>query len=629
MAAETNQKQATMPVITHPPYVKAPGESAAATVENDVRDAFKQFASTEKMRLQERRRNQAKHDKDIKLNDLMKFSQNFKLNTPVPRDLVPILTKDKHKQEEIMERAQRNFEANLASPSTGQKPPLATFVDPKAAKPVASATRYDAGARSNQPGPGGERQNIARTRPGHAGQVSIGLPSNRNQQHQAQNQHQPGGNMLPGRPGPGLSQRLSNVQQLNRAPSSQTSIPSPLPTTESRAPPTGPSASVPDQPRYSGAPTPTSAISTHFNARALEFKPNPAANAFTPTGDPSGASSPRSNNNGSNQSRAPTPSGFFGSRKPLTGAERPRIEDFFNPIKRLQKEAEANKEDWSMNGGIGPAHKTGPRWDVAEANKDKTYIEMFEKVPFSTQPVSPQHPQYAAPQLPHQHQLPFHLQHGGPSIPQPATPHQAPHHLHPQPHHHPVGIHHHYDDHRVHIPSTPSVVPSPRLQPVNVAYQSPMTQHSQVLYGQPVPHYGIGPGGPQLAPLRQYPGAPHFVPQHNAHMAAPMMAHSPSGGHLTSLPQGLAGPFNQQVPVYSPNPVQAYLHHSGPPPPQPATTGYPSPGRAAPMMIHQGSQPGQPAHQMMMFGVSPGQQSQHLYLAHPPGQGKGDVWKTT
>ncbi len=597
------------------PYAKAPGESAAATVENDVRDAFRHFASTEKMRLstekmrlQERRRNQAKHDKDIKLNDLMKFSQNFKLNTPVPRDLVPILAKDKHKQDEIMERAQRNFEANQTTSGSGQKP-LATLVDPKAPKPATTGVRVDANARSSQVP--SERQNLPRGRPGQPGPGASHAPPIR-----------PQGNttMLPGRPGPGLSQRLTNVHQFHRgAAPAHPNLPAPLTVNDARGPPTGPAANMPDSARYSGAPTPTSATSTQFNAKAMEFKPNPAAVSFTLPGEPSARSSPGSNINGAAQSRVPTPSSFFGTRKPLPASERPSILEYFDPIKRLRKEAEESPEDWSFNGGIRPAHKTGPRWDVAEANKEKTYTEMFEKVPFSTQAVSPQHPQYAAPQLPHQHQLPFHLQHGGPVVPPPTAPHhQAPHHLHPQPHHHPhgVGLPHHFDDHRMHA-SPPSVLPSPRLQPVNIAYQSPMGQHAQVVYGQPMPPYGVGPGGPQMTPMRQYP--PHFVPPHGVHVA-PMMTHSPSGGHMAGLPHQMGAPFGQQVPVYAPNHGQ-YLHHGGPPPPG-GSTGYPSPGRGAPMMIHQGSQGGHPPHPMMMLGLSPGGPGQHLLVSHPPGHGE-------
>ncbi|KAH0538650.1 hypothetical protein FGG08_004787 [Glutinoglossum americanum] len=62
-----------------------------------IRDTFRQFANRVKMRLQKHRQNRAKHDRKIILNDLIKFSQEFRLNTPVPTDLIPILAKDKNK----------------------------------------------------------------------------------------------------------------------------------------------------------------------------------------------------------------------------------------------------------------------------------------------------------------------------------------------------------------------------------------------------------------------------------------------------------------------------------------------------------------------------------------------------
>lgn len=88
---------------------RSTSSSEEISTENDLQDAFKQFASTEKMRLQERRRNQAKQVKDLKTDDLRKFSQNFKLVTPVSQDLVPILAKDKSKQEEIIQQSRRNL----------------------------------------------------------------------------------------------------------------------------------------------------------------------------------------------------------------------------------------------------------------------------------------------------------------------------------------------------------------------------------------------------------------------------------------------------------------------------------------------------------------------------------------
>lgn len=611
---DANQKYANSNTS---PFKKVPGESATATVENDVRDAFKQFASTEKMRFQERRRNQAKHDKDIKLNDLMKFSQTFKLKTPVPRDLVPILAKDKGKQEEIWERAQRLAkeakEGNQGAAAHTQKS-TGALTDTKTQRPLVGG-KHDPTTGSGQSSMQ-DRHGGARNR----NNQGLHMPTNQQSARQSQPQNLP---MQAGRHGQALSQRLTNLQQ-NRAQGSHPGVPSPLPLHDNRVPPLGPAATNSDvngPARHNGAPTPTSATSSHFNARAEAFRPNPAAVSFTPTGEPSVASSPRSAANGVVDSRVPSPSDFFGSKQPLPASERPSVKDFFNPIERLRKEATESKEEWASNGGIRPAHKTAPRWEVSEENKDKTYLEMFERVTFSTQAYSPQ-PPYPTPHLPYQHQLPAHLQQSGPAVPpNPAPHHQVPHHLQSQPHHHHMSVPPHFEEHRLQMSSPSSLLNSPRLQTVGMAYQSPVAQHAHLVYGPQAPQYGMAHAGPQMAQLRQFPGGPQFVAQHAGHISAPMMAHSPSGGPLMGIPQGIASPYNHHMQMYTPNPMHAYPHHAGPPAPQPGSNSFPSPGRAAPMMIHQGSQQGQPAHQMMMFGMSPGQQSQHLYVPQQPGQG--------
>lgn len=70
-----------------------PSDSATANVEANLLDSFRNFANLEKMKFSDHRRQRVSQDKAVKLNDLMKFSQNFKLHTPVPKDLVPILRK--------------------------------------------------------------------------------------------------------------------------------------------------------------------------------------------------------------------------------------------------------------------------------------------------------------------------------------------------------------------------------------------------------------------------------------------------------------------------------------------------------------------------------------------------------
>ncbi len=290
----------------------------------------------------------------------------------------------------------------------------------------------------------------------------------------------------------------------------------------------------------------------------------------------------------------------------------------FLSLKRLKKESEGDTTpNVVANGGIKPAYKTPPTWNATKENEDKTYLDMFESVPFAPPSVSPQHVSPPNPQVPHQHQLPFHLQHGAQGVPQVHAPQQAPHHMHPQHHLHPTGPHH-YDDHRMHLSSsTSSVYPSPRPQYSNIAYVSPMAQHAQLAYGQPIPPYFMGPNGPQATPIRQFPGGPQFVTPPNAHLTAPMMAQQHSNGSFMGMPQTMAVPFNPQMQMYSPGQAHAMPQYGGPPQPP---SNYPSPGRGAPLMVHQGSQQGQ--HPQPAMFMNPGHHAQPIYAQQQPAHSK-------
>ena len=119
---------------TASPQVKPEGvPNATATVERDVTNAFKTFATRERRVVENARMTKAKNDKEIKLNDLKKFADSFKLHTPVPSDLVPIIAKDPAKQKEIQEKARRNAEESKAHAPEAVKPIAAV---PDAAKPA-------------------------------------------------------------------------------------------------------------------------------------------------------------------------------------------------------------------------------------------------------------------------------------------------------------------------------------------------------------------------------------------------------------------------------------------------------------------------------------------------------------
>lgn len=584
VAADAEQKSLGDRSATAAPKRTA-AENATANVETEVLDHFRQFANSEKLKMQERRRNQASYDRTVKLNELMKFSQSFKLATPVPKDLVPILAKDPHKQEEIIFKAHHPTEEKAPS---SKATPVTAEQKPSSRGP--GGTRYDNGT---MPPPSQPDRQHARGRPypptgPHAGQGGR-LP------HQT---------MHAGRGTGMLGHRLAdNLQQRKGA---AMGVPAPLPIHDARMAPTGPAGDHSDVSTPSKAQTPMSAASTKFNVKAMEFKPNPAASTFTPGA--SAVSSPQPFTRGRTFSRAPSPSLFFGAKKPRPITERPSLNDQFNPIKRMKKESveQQPEKDYSFNGGIPPAYKTLPTWDVPAENEEKTYQQLL-KPPVVVPAMAPQNRSASNPQVPPpQPQMPYQFQQPNPGMPPASGPPHGPHQVHPQ---QPHASGPHFDDHRMQMSAaTPQVFPSPRLQQSHIGYPSPMAPHAQLAFNQPMPQFYMNQGGPQPSHMRHYPGAPQFVGPQNA-MGAPMMVQQASGGPYMGAPQGMA-PYTPQMQMYSPNPGHAYPA----PPPQPHS-GYPSPSRGAPMMMHQNSQPGQPPQPIMFMGPA-----QHGQSAYPPQQ---------
>ncbi|KAF7719307.1 LsmAD domain-containing protein [Penicillium ucsense] len=559
-------------------------ENATANVETEVLDHFRQFANSEKLKMQERRRNQASYDRTVKLNELMKFSKNFKLNTPVPKDLVPILAKDPHKQEAIISRAKNSEDSPSPQPPAQvveQKPALRATGPTGAMPPTAPADRH----------------NYPRGRQGYPPTGPLGSGGNPRYSQQALQSNRPPTGML--------SHRLAdNLQQRKGA--ALGAVPAPLPVQDARVPPTGPAS---EQARVTSPPKSQSSVmanaASKFNVRAMEFKPNPAASTFTPGGPttpaPAAATSAvsvASPSRNPSVSRAATPSSFFGARKPQNVSERPSIDDDFNPIKRMKKESAASGEGRgsSSHRGIPPPYRTGPTWDVPAGNEDKDFEAMF-KQPTGVSSVPSQGRSISNnPSLPQQHQMPFHFPPANAGGPPSSGPPNGPH-VHPGAH----GPGHHLEDHhRMQLSASSSqVFPSPRMGQSHVGYPSPMAPHAQLAYGQPMPQFY---GGPQPGHLRHYQNGPQFSGPQTG-MGAPMMVQNPSSGPYMGMPQGMS-PYNPQMQMYSPSPSHAYPHV---PPPQ-SHSGYPSPSRGAPMMMHQNSQSGQPP-QPMMF-MSPGQPGQ-------------------
>jgi len=578
-AVKPTAEKPTTPVVAKsqqnaPTPIKSSNKEggATATIEKDVVDAFKNFAGNEKLRIQEHQRKMARQDKAVKLNDLKKFAENFKLHTPVPQDLVPILAKEKTKQDEIVQKALQNVQELKSTPP---KQPVGTAATPttdtKATKPT--TTRPEVGVASSLTSQ--DRQNQQRSRPN---QPNFSQSVRGDRPYQNQNPH-----MQP-RQGPGnLGQRLITQQQHRAGMPTMPNIQQPMPI-DPRIPPTGPAALA------SGMQSPTGA--SRFNVKAMEFRPNPAASSFLPSSNTSTGSSPvREPSTRSTEPKSPRRGHFHDGNLPIPENKRVDFLNTFNPIPRMKREVEADiktKDAFVGNGGIPQAYRTPPTWDVPKENVEKTYDQMFEKPPTVMPSVSPQHPGIVQPPIPHQHQLPMHLQQ---SVPIP-TPQHTPRHLPVQPHHGGPGGPHHMDDHRMQFTaSTSSIQPSPRPMAPYLAYSGQGPQPMQI-FQQAVPAYSVSPGGHPMAMRQVSGGPPAFIAPQGPAMGGHMMANQQSSGPYVNVQM-------PQMPIYSPVPGQVYPQPGGPMPPQPGISGYPSPRPPAPIMAHQGSQQGHPPQQMI------------------------------
>jgi hypothetical protein len=579
--------------------------NATATVERDVAASFKTFASRERTRFENARITKAKNDKELKLSDLKKFADSFKLNTPVPEDLIPIIAKDPARQQEIKENAKRNAEAK-SSPAEAAKP-IAPIPDPKAA---VQRSAPHGNSPSNMP----NRQTPNR----NSGFVNQGGYNSQNfrGERSAQGQQMPLQQQSRGGPG-NLGARLRSIEQQkhNQMPLN------PMPIHDARIPPTGPSNAIdPNFSRRSSGVN--SAQGGRLNPTTIDFKPNPFAASFNPNAIPSSGSSPRA---AAMAAETPTPAPVARSllkRKPISASERPSLKAKFDALEHIMSIKPGPGRDWTKSGGLKPAFDTPPTWrQVADDEKPDstmhhTYTELFEKTPFPTQVMSSPNPSHAAPPVPHQHQLPFHLQQGVHNMNQRQSPRQPSMNL-PNPHGHgPASSFNGPDDHRMMPSQSAQSFASPRLHNIPVAaYPSPMNQTAQLYNPQMVPFPG---GGPPMYPNRSLSGNHQFMPQ-QTHMGPAIMMQNPTTSFMTS--QGMA-PGPQMM--YPPG-QQGHFMPQGNGPPIMPVNGYPSPGRGAPMMMSQGSQQGH--QQPPMFGVNPGmspgpQYGQPVYAQAPPNQSK-------
>ncbi|KXS96840.1 hypothetical protein AC578_7387 [Pseudocercospora eumusae] len=535
---------------TEPPKKK---ESTTEDRVRDTADAFKQFANNEKLRLrvaQEQKRVNQRQEKNVKLNDLKKFAENFKLKSRVPDDLVPILAKDREKQLEIQKKAdQAAKEEEIRAKDRDSEKANSVTASPAPSSSVSQAAptpSTDSRAPFNQ-------QNRARV-----GQ-------------QGRQQVPPGQSAT----GISLSQRLRNNQmQFNNG----RPVIQPLPA-ELRIPSGPPQSMGADMPM-----SPNSATRLNVNAKSFEFRPG--ASAFTPTG-----TSPSPQRKESEEVVSFFSKGKKKETKSLTGHA--------DAVKRMAESdyPEHLKGALSKNGGVPQAFSTQPTWSQPKERENTAHETAYPKLQAPSSGPSPMHTPNPG-QMPHAHQLPAHMQ-GPPTMPGPNQ--RQPFYGQPQ-HGHGHGP---SFDPRLQQQFGPngSVQNSPRVQQVPAVPfngQMPPMQMQQ-FPGQPMPQYGMSPsmqyrqmapqgtpmmmpGGPQpqMMPMRPGFGGPQFNPQMGG---GHMMVQNPSQGYQNGpMAQGYGG---------SPMPPNAQPHmpHMQP---HGSFSGSPRPHMMSHQGSHQGFQPGMP-----------------------------------
>ena len=575
---------------TASPSVRAEGApNATATVEKDVTIAFKSFATQQRKNVDQLRSAKARNDKEIKLNDLKRFADSFKLNTPVPSDLVSIIAKDPAKQKEIQEKAKRNAEEAKASPPEAVKSIAPVVMDSRPAPRPAPTLHGASGTSSTSPANVPGRQNTNRSQ-GLAHQGQYNAQSFRADRTQSQQPVAPPNRQPPGN----LGSRLRNIEQTK-----QNQPLNPIPVHEPRLPPTGPSHDTNFSRRSSGV---ASAQGARLNPNSSEFRPSPHAATFNPNGNPSTGSSPRSATTLVDQLTPPVKRSLL-RRAPISRSERPSIKDKFDALEFTKNLKPGPGKNWEASGGIKPAYDTTPTWrqlapdEKSNSTMHLTYTKLFDMTPFPNQPLSPPNPTSAIPQVPHQHQLPFHLQQGVHNMGPRQSPRQPQMNLHGNQHGHGANVPFNpADDHRMMPSHSAQSYSSPRLPSMPMAtFQSPMGQPTQMAFNPQMMPYQGGGAAPPMQQYRSLSQSHQFMPQ--PQMGPAIMIPNPANGFMTS--QGMApGP---QI-MYPPGQGH-FMPPTNGPPAMPGN-GYPSPGRsAAPMMMSQGSQQG---HQQPIYGMSPG-----------------------
>lgn len=566
---------------------------------------YHDFAKEEKLRMETKKREYEKSrrmkkeaDRESRTAELKKFAASFKLDSVPSGELLPILAKDPDKQRAITEKAeqdkivkqqekverlaaQKQYEARVAAEKESEKASTQAEMKQKSSKARSGESAVESLQKSSS-----------------AAQAQ-GLRPARNTGSRE------------GASGTSVDPRYS----VKPRPAGQTATLHDNTVRSPHALPPRPAAPA-AMPLDGQTPLSPASAALRFNVQATEFRPNPAASSFKPpvlSSQVSVASS-RPGTRADTSPQSKPKKSFWGSRKPLPVAERPSIEDAFNPIKRMRRDYEKNKASLPEHHNvIKPAFTTDPLW--GEPNCGKSYKEFYTKAVKSPSPASRSR---TLQQTPQSQQLPYQMQPNiqganGPqmmSMPYNASgvhssvPYQGRHGSIP-------GMPQQFMDPRMAPPSPTAVMQSPHLAQPGFVYPSSAGGAAQMIYGQPMPQYAPMYNHPQYMHLRPHPGhSPMMVAPGTPQMGTHVVVQTVNGPQVMSVPQTPQMGY-PQVMYGSPTHSQGFASPMN----QGYPTGpYPSP-RPAPLMMssRQGSRQSSHAGQQMPMAMSPHQGGPHMY----------------
>ncbi|KAF8309923.1 hypothetical protein DL93DRAFT_2214946 [Clavulina sp. PMI_390] len=548
--------------------------TAGGAAPKDLVDNFRDFVTSEKNRLVQKKQQIVKKEKDNRLADLLKFSQEFKLNRPIPEDLVPILAKDESKQKELMEKSAREAQSSKAraigsnaSTVTMKAAGLTPTITSATATPATNKAALGASSSSsNALASVGITNTTTMTRP--QGPVAAASPAAAKLAVKAA----AAASGAPTAPATGAPWKKLSIQAIPPFKGKRSSTTDSTTTVTSSGPVvsgspgaknggatngtasatstggglTTPAEEVPNSPTSS-----TTSSAFKLNVKATSFKPNPNASAFKPgTSSPSGTPPTSTPSSSAPVRQEPKPVAdhpFFG-KVVIKMTPAVHIKDEFNIFRNKVPEAPTIAPTWPYNGKkyitLFPPPTT--------VNTNNGPSNMPQNMPMPHQlPNQPPHIPPPGQQPPPQQQQP-----GGP--PQPPTPQGAP----PPYDEDPAARSQQQQQQQQQPPQ-----PQPPYQMMYYPYPYP-----GAVPGQPMMHMPAGaPPGAYMSPFVQHVQFPHQGAPHPFMSPPPMGPNGlPPQGYMSPPPPGAYPPnVNGGAPPRGsmpPTPMQqhAYAFHQSP-----------------------------------------------------------------